>query len=612
MKHSRYAFLFPILLVAILLAAISTLAHAQETTRLCVDFQDWAEREGVEEIFTKDGFMFTSPDNYWMSVKQISGDPVLYGLYLAAEEIQIDFPQAASAQTTVTLIPVADASVEFAQPDTKFGVGDTLNVYYKGENEYARALIRFNLAAELPDKAIIDRARLELFLDEYEDGPDFINLVAALLTEDWIESTVTWKNRPPIEPSEVTTLVDTTVSPITVDVTEIVRAWHSVPHYGLELRGPEGETFYYFSFWSREHGENLPQLVVTYHLPLPLPPPPAYTFTGHVYQGYPPDTSMPIGGVTIELYGDEDEWPDAEFERVLLTSTSTNHAGEFTLVWEPGDLSYPYFHVIEVDPPGTYSTGAQAEPPGYVKNLNVVSYLDIPPGTYNGSTFWDQLPEEPKPPDMLVPILGGVAVALAGGLVTWQIRKRLRHRKWQEEAEENPQEPCESGTKCCQKIEGKYELSQCRIKYLRLTAFNAVSGKLSEEKQVRGKIVDGLNMVIAASRRGEKPEKLRKQMMPLAQALLQSIMDWLYKKRSPQNVSITGHLEGCKVTYKFKLKECKETHTWGEAKEAWDVTIKEERDEPLSVLQRLESTIGISEQLTTELTGRLTRFIEKV
>ncbi|MCK4698263.1 MAG: hypothetical protein KAT53_08170, partial [Dehalococcoidia bacterium] len=220
--------------------------------------------------------------------------------------------------------------------------------------------------------------------------------------------------------------------------------------------------------------------------------------------------------------------------------------------------------------------------------------------------------EEPKPPDMLVPILGGVAVALAGGLVTWQIRKRLRHRKWQKEAEENPQEPCESGTKCCQKIEGKYELSQCRIKYLRLTAFNAVSGKLSEEKQVRGKIVDGLNMVIAASRRGEKPEKLRKQMIPLAQALLQSIMDWLYKERSPQNVSITGHLEGCKVTYKFKLKECKETHTWGEAKEAWDVTIKEERDEPLSVLQRLESSIGISEQLTTELTGRLTRFIEKV
>ncbi|MBS1252540.1 MAG: hypothetical protein MAG451_01580 [Anaerolineales bacterium] len=30
----------------------------------------------------------------------------------------------------------------------------------------------------------------------------------------------------------------------------------------------------------------------------------------------------------------------------------------------------PYYHVIEEDPPGAFSTGAQAEDPGYVKNFN--------------------------------------------------------------------------------------------------------------------------------------------------------------------------------------------------------------------------------------------------
>ena len=207
---------------------------------------------------------------------------------------------------------------------------------------------------------------------------------------------------------------------------------------------------------------------------------------------------------------------------------------------------------------------------------------------------------------------GGVAVALA---VTLAIRSVMKHRprqKWQKEAEENPQEPCEPGDKRCQKIEIECELSECQIEYLRLTAQNAISGESNEEKQLRGKIVDGLNMVIAAKRRGERPEKLERKIIPLAQALSKSIMDWLHKERSPQDVSITGHLKGCKVTYKFKLKECKETHTWGEAKEEWEATIKEERDELLSVLQRLESSVGISEQLTAELTLGLMEFIKKV
>jgi parallel beta-helix repeat protein len=299
-----------------------------------------------------------------------------------------------TSSTTVTLTPVADATIDYISPNTNFGAQDTLEVQYRSSRHIRRILLRFNLAAAVPSNAIIDLARLDLYL-EGSQGPDSISLVAARLTEDWIESLVTWNNRPATGDPVEATLVDTTVSPVRVDVTDIVRAWHNVPHYGLELWGPEGETVYNLIFESREHREMLPQLAVTYHLPSLT-----YTFTGNVYQGSPPDTDTPAGGVTVELWGDEDEWPEAGSERVRLSSTTTDDAGAFSLSWEMGEARYPYLHVIELDPPGTYSTGAQAGEPGYVKNFNVVSYLDIPPGTYDGIAFWDQLPEEK--PDLVI------------------------------------------------------------------------------------------------------------------------------------------------------------------------------------------------------------------
>ena len=88
--------------------------------------------------------------------------------------------QPVHSQTTVTLIPVADASVESTSPNTNFGHADTLSVYYGGENEFARALIRFNLAAAVPPEAVIDSARLNLFL-EYGEGPEGVSLTASCL-----------------------------------------------------------------------------------------------------------------------------------------------------------------------------------------------------------------------------------------------------------------------------------------------------------------------------------------------------------------------------------------------------------------------------------------------
>ena len=170
------------------------------------------------------------------------------------------------SQTTVTLTPVADATINSFSPSTNFGHENTLKVQYHSPRLMERSLIRFNLAASVPSDAIIDLARLELFLDGRQE-PVSINLLASRLTTDWVEGHVTWNNPPATGSPTVATLVDTSVSPVRLDVTDIVRAWHNVPHYGLEVRGPEGETVYDLSFESREHGEMPPRLVVTYHLP---------------------------------------------------------------------------------------------------------------------------------------------------------------------------------------------------------------------------------------------------------------------------------------------------------------------------------------------------------
>jgi hypothetical protein len=126
-----------------------------------------------------------------------------------------------------------------------------------------------------------------------------VELTATRVLTGWVESAVTWNSRPDTGLPTVQGPVSATAGVQSLDVTEIVQAWHNVPYFGLELSGPEGGSDYGRFFESREHGEHEPQLVVDYHLPAP----PLYTFSGHVYRGDPPGTGSPAEGITVELFG---------------------------------------------------------------------------------------------------------------------------------------------------------------------------------------------------------------------------------------------------------------------------------------------------------------------
>jgi hypothetical protein len=310
---------------------------------------------------------------------------------------------AASAQATVTLNAAADATVRQWAPDTNFGGEASLQLAYAGQNEEAVTLVRFDLSS-LPPDAVVDSASLRLYLAS-ASGADPVSIATHAVTQAWNEigdDGVTWHNFPTVAPMGIHTDIDAEVASYKRwPATSYAQAWIDDPtsNHGVMLRGPTDGTNYERVFESREHLERVPQLEITYHLT-------PYTFMGFVYEGEPGDTSTPLEGATVELWGDQDEWPEGGFPRVQLASDlPTGTDGGFQLTWDR-EGTWPYLHVIETDPAGAISTGAAVDSPGYVKNANVVSYRQddlLETGLYDfdGIAFWDRFPEE-ELPDLIV------------------------------------------------------------------------------------------------------------------------------------------------------------------------------------------------------------------
>ncbi|MGD2178146.1 MAG: DNRLRE domain-containing protein, partial [Anaerolineae bacterium] len=336
----------------------------------------------------------------------------------AMESIEAPEHTSAQAETTVTLDAVADATVRSEQPDTNFGTEDYLEIAYDstevvGEDRQAAVMIRFDVSS-IPGDAVVDTAYLRLYLDG-ATGADPVSIGAFFLTSDWDEATVTWNSNPTISGPGLNSNIDSIAGEYkTWYIPWYVQDWVDDPasNEGVLLLGPSSGPYYERWFESRDHLEMVPELEVTYHLT-------PYTFSGHVYEGEPEAMDTPLEGVTVELWGDEDEWPEGGFERVRLATTETDAEGAFTLEWDR-DGEWPYLHVIELDPPESFSTGADVDPPGYVKNFNVVSYrpddlLETGEHGFGGIVFWDDFPEE-QLPDLIVTEIG-----LDDSLICYQI-----------------------------------------------------------------------------------------------------------------------------------------------------------------------------------------------
>jgi CSLREA domain-containing protein len=283
------------------------------------------------------------------------------------------------ALSAVTLYAIADASVDEVSGNTNLGHAHTLEVQYLSSRQVRRCLIRFNLGAALPSEAIIESARMELYL-EGSQGAGSVNLVASRILQDWTEGSVTWNTRPSTGSPTASGLFGASTGYQGMDVTQIAKAWHNAPHYGLELRGPGAETTYSRVFESREHGERPPRLIVNYHLPAPT-----YALSGRVYEGQVGDESKPLSGVNLQLYGSND---------IGLLGTSIDSAITDATGWYGLNASgsYEYYSIREFDPEGYESVNATSID-GVVVNANRIRYAAPLAGkTLTGNKFWDRRP----------------------------------------------------------------------------------------------------------------------------------------------------------------------------------------------------------------------------
>ncbi|TAK95486.1 MAG: DNRLRE domain-containing protein, partial [Verrucomicrobia bacterium] len=115
-------------------------------------------------------------------------------------------PELHASPTTVTLRPVADAELQQAQPDSNIGgnitmVSGELGIRVGGV--LRRAVLRFDLAGQIPAGAIINSVSLQVRVMRVPIGPANSIFDLRRILQPWSESGVTWNSRLPATPWQV-------------------------------------------------------------------------------------------------------------------------------------------------------------------------------------------------------------------------------------------------------------------------------------------------------------------------------------------------------------------------------------------------------------------------
>ncbi|GEM_PF-2642261 len=177
-----------------------------------------------------------------------------------------------------------DAFISNLNSSNNYGELQYLCVRNKyGPNGYNRqeldALVGFDLSS-LPNAAIIDSAQLNLYYYNWQgSNPVGRYLSAYRIEEEWDESSVTFNNQPNTS-SEYPTVspVNSEYGWMTWDVTRDIQEFvnGTIALYGWKIMDEEywgQEDAPLSMFYSKEHGDLIPHLEVTYHLEQPPEPP---------------------------------------------------------------------------------------------------------------------------------------------------------------------------------------------------------------------------------------------------------------------------------------------------------------------------------------------------
>ncbi|MEM2291648.1 MAG: Ig-like domain repeat protein [Nitrososphaerota archaeon] len=123
-------------------------------------------------------------------------------------------------------------------PDTNMGSAPNLDVGGDTINRRERTLIQFDLPAFKPG-VVINSAKLYEYHYLYSYDPGTLTIAVHRLLSPWSESTVTWNNQPPHDPTVEASLTKTAgdFGYWVWDITNLVKKWifEGSPNYGLIL-----------------------------------------------------------------------------------------------------------------------------------------------------------------------------------------------------------------------------------------------------------------------------------------------------------------------------------------------------------------------------------------
>jgi hypothetical protein len=169
------------------------------------------------------------------------------------------------AEETIILNPIADSSVLEDIPDSNFGNLDALLLLSSADGN-ERIYLKFDLSS-IPDGAKVTKVWLRLYCFSALD--DSVDAWMWGIEGAWDELSITWNNQP-FDPESDTPI---SIRMMTLDDSESWCDWPLSPEdlqpseQNLMIKTEPESIGGRYRFDSRESGENLPELVITYTKP---------------------------------------------------------------------------------------------------------------------------------------------------------------------------------------------------------------------------------------------------------------------------------------------------------------------------------------------------------
>jgi hypothetical protein len=205
----------------------------------------------------------------------------------------VEAPAPVCDASTITVNADSDAWIEQNSPSNNKGDDSVLKVKSQGSTDNFRAMVDFPFPT-MPEGCQVGTATLRVYSDSAASGR---TIQALRFTASWTESGVTWSNQPATTGVAATTTSGTGYREWTV-TTQVQAMYDESALYGFLLRdATENGSGAEQQFFSREKGENPPQLVVSFVEADTTPPVTSLTVT--------PDEGTTDTTATFEFGSDE-------------------------------------------------------------------------------------------------------------------------------------------------------------------------------------------------------------------------------------------------------------------------------------------------------------------